>query len=147
MTLGGVRLVRVAVPPWPVRVVLPCAAQVEGPPLSGVMVGLRCAALVVTSQSGAATVARITVADGGMVPVPSLLAWQSVPPLVPQPPHHIIILAATRITVRHLTNSYMADNWRRGFGQSQCSSFAFRAFCVDCFCSHYYRYLVGVRWS
>jgi hypothetical protein len=83
----------------------------------------------------------------GMVPVPSLLAWQSVPPLVPQPPHHIIILAATRITVRHLTNSYMADNWRRGFGQSQCSSFAFRAFCVDCFCSHYYRYLVGVRWS
>ena len=35
-------------------------------PLSGVMVGLRCAALVVTSQSGAATVARITVVDGAM---------------------------------------------------------------------------------
>jgi hypothetical protein len=50
--------------------------------LSGVMAGLRCVALVVTSQSGAATVARITVVDGGMVPVPSLLGWQSVPPLV-----------------------------------------------------------------
>ena len=59
-------MVRVAVPPWPGRVVLPCAAQVEGLPLSGVMVGLRCAALVVPSQSGAATVARITVVDGAM---------------------------------------------------------------------------------
>jgi hypothetical protein len=73
--------------------------------LSGVMVGLRCAALVVTSQSGAVTVARITVADGGMVPVPSLLGWQSVPPLVPRQPHHIIIIiAVTRITVRQLTS-------------------------------------------
>ena len=65
------------------------------------------------------TVARITVADGGMVPVPSLLVWLSVPPLVSQPPHHIIIPAATRITVRHLISSHMADDWRRRFGQSQ----------------------------
>jgi hypothetical protein len=56
--------------PWPVRVVLRYGVPMVVLLLSGVMVGLRCAALVVTSQSGAATVARITVADGGMVPVP-----------------------------------------------------------------------------
>ena len=116
--------------------------------LLSVTVVLPCVALVVMLPSAVTiTAARITVADGGMVPVPSLLVWRSVPPLVPQQPPHIIILAATRITVRHLTSSYMADDWRRGFGQSQCSSFAFRAFCVDCFCSHYYRCLVRVRWS
>ena len=63
-------MVRVAVPPWPGRVVLRYGVHMAVALLSGVMVGLRCAALVVTSQSGAVTVARITVADGGMVPVP-----------------------------------------------------------------------------
>ena len=76
----------------------PRGAAVRGPYGGAAAVGRyggpRCAGLVVTSQSGAATVARITVADGGMVPVPSLLGWQSVPPLVPQQPPHIIIIMA-----------------------------------------------------
>jgi hypothetical protein len=100
-------------------VVQPCAAQVAVLLLS-VTVVLPCAVQAVMLRLAVTiTVARITVADGGMVPVPSLLVWQSVPPLVPQPPHHIIIPAATRITVRHLTSFDMADDWRRGFGQSQ----------------------------
>jgi hypothetical protein len=119
--------------------------------LSGVMAGLRCAALVVTSQSGAATVARITVVDGGMVPVPSLLGWQSVPPLVPQQPPHIIIIMAVppRITVRHLTSSIwpMTGIATLGNLNAAASRLGFYPFCVDCFCSYYYRYLVSVRWS
>jgi hypothetical protein len=141
----------VAVLPWPGRVVLRYGVHMAVALLSGVMVGLRCAALVVTSQSGAATVARITVADGGMVPVPSLLGWQSVPPLVPQqPPHIIIIIAVTpRITVRHLTSSIwpMTGVATLGNLNAAASRSGFYAFGVDCFCSYYYRYLVSVRWS
>jgi len=86
-------------------VVQPCAAQVAVLLLS-VTVVLPCAVQAVMLRLAVTiTVARITVADGGMVPVPSLLVWQSVPPLVPQQlPHIIIIMAVTRrITVRHLT--------------------------------------------
>jgi hypothetical protein len=100
--------------------------------LLSVTVVLPCVALVAMLRSAVTiTAARIMVADGDMVPVPSLLVWRSVPPLVPQqPPHIIIIMAVTpRITVRHLTNSHMADDWRRGFGRSQCSSFAFGVRC------------------
>jgi hypothetical protein len=84
--------------PLSVTVVLPCVAQV---------VMLRSAVTI--------TAARITVADGGMVRVPSLLVWRSVPLLVPQqPPHIIIIIAVTpRITVRHLTRRSYPNQGRR----------------------------------
>jgi len=74
-------------------------------PLSGLVVLPFVVQVVMSRLAATITVARITVADGRMVPVPWLLAWQSVPPLVPQqPPHIIIIMAVTRrTTVRHLT--------------------------------------------
>jgi hypothetical protein len=80
-----------------------------------VTVVLPCVALVAMLRSAVTIMAaRIMVADGGMVPVPSLLVWRSVPPLVPQqPPHIIIIMAATpRITVRHLTRQNYPNQGR-----------------------------------
>ena len=81
--------------------------------LLSVTVALPCVALVVMLRSAVTiTAARITVADGGMVRVPSLLVWRSVPLLVPQQPPHIIAVTP-RITVRHLTRRSYPNQGRR----------------------------------